>query len=83
MNWQNIIVLVIVAAAVTYATVRIVQKYRKAKKGIVDCGCDCSGCANCAQCSLGNGQKKDGYFCSRNLDSRVQSTVMPKSDTPK
>ncbi|MBR4136605.1 MAG: FeoB-associated Cys-rich membrane protein [Bacteroidales bacterium] len=41
MNWQNIIVILIVAAAVAYAVTRVVRRYRKAKNGIVDCGCGC------------------------------------------
>ncbi|MBO7647101.1 MAG: FeoB-associated Cys-rich membrane protein [Bacteroidales bacterium] len=50
MDWQKIIVLLIVAAAVAYAVTRVVRRYRKTKNGIVDCGCGCGAdCPNCPQ----------------------------------
>ncbi len=55
MNWQNIIVFLIVAAAMAYAVTRIVRHYRNAKRGIVDCGCGCG--ANCQNCSVSKSQK--------------------------
>ena len=49
MNWQLVIVIVIVAAAVIYAVVRVTRRVRHARRGIVDCGCgfgmDCPSCS--------------------------------------
>ncbi|MCR4964986.1 MAG: FeoB-associated Cys-rich membrane protein [Bacteroidales bacterium] len=50
MDWQKVIVILIVAVAVGYSVVRTIQRVRKAKKGIVDCGCGCGAdCPNCSQ----------------------------------
>lgn len=50
MNWQLVIVIVIVAAAVIYAVVRVARRVRHARQGVVDCGCGCGmDCPNCTQ----------------------------------
>ena len=48
MDWQLIVTLIIVAAAVVWIVVRTVRRLRSPQQG--GCSCGCSGCSLSASC---------------------------------
>ena len=50
MNIWDILIIVLLAAVVVFAAVRIVKNR---KKGKCSCGCDCANCAGCAAMQQG------------------------------